>query len=215
MYRMRANWFLPLLSLFFCFAFTASSKAQSHSSTVPKKPSGKTQVQSLKSVGTLTGNWQRQESSSQRSARLKVIDDVTSEMNWLMRGKAKEKLREATAKNESISIQDNGNNVAITATGRPRLSISTDGKASKIKGQAESGTVRASRQNGVLILEMEGGNGSRTTRYTLSPDKSKLTLDVKMSSPNLPKPLQYQVTYIRATNTRKATNRNGNRSRRR
>ena len=78
----------------------------------------------------------------------------------------------------------------------------------KLNGPNNSGTVQSARQNGSLLVKVDGDKGSRTTKYTLSNDKTTLTMDVSLSNPNLPQPIQFQMTYVRAAaaaNARGAT----------
>ncbi len=52
------------------------------------------------------------------------------------------------------------------------------------------------RKNKAAII-WEGEDGKRETTYTLSPDRQRLTLSIRLSGGRLPGPLGFQATYRR------------------
>jgi hypothetical protein len=154
----------------------------------------------------LTGNWKRQETAQQKASRFKAIDQVTSKMGRFKRSRAQEKLRAATALKESLSIVDAGNNVTLGPTVGQRINVTTDGKVTKLNGPKNSGTVKAARKNGRLVVQVDSGAVSRTTVYTLSRDKTRMTLDVSVSNPNLPQSIRFQMTFVRTAAVAPAAN---------
>lgn len=188
-------------------SFVAPATAQTNAAQNTVASSAANAQEAATSV-TLSGNWKRQETAQQQAARFKVIDQVTSKMGRFKRSTAQEKLRAATALKESLSIVDAGNKVTLGPTGGQRMTVTPDGKIVKLNGPNNSGTVQSARQNGSLLVKVDGDKGSRTTKYTLSNDKTTLTMDVSLSNPNLPQPIQFQMTYVRAAaaaNARGAT----------
>ncbi|MEN1681280.1 MAG: hypothetical protein AAGJ46_16955 [Planctomycetota bacterium] len=145
---------------------------------------------------SLTGTWQPREDAKQRASRHQAIDQATESLNWMMRGKAREKLRSATASSDEVSIADAGQQVTLE-TPEQRMTVATDGRPTKVSTPEMTGTVRAIRSKGNLTVEVAGERGTRTTTYIPSRDGRTLTLDVQMSSARLAKPIRYQATYLR------------------
>ena len=127
-------------------------------------------------------------------------------MGRFKRSRAQEKLRAATALKESLSIVDAGNNVTLGPTVGQRINVTTDGKVTKLNGPKNSGTVKAARKNGRLVVQVDSGAVSRTTVYTLSRDKTRMTLDVSVSNPNLPQSIRFQMTFVRTAAVAPAAN---------
>ena len=78
------------------------------------------------------------------------------------------------------------------------MSLEIGGPAVTVEADGRKGTVRATRQNGDLVITLKGDNGVRTTTYRLSEDGKRLFLDVQFEAQRLSMPVQYRVTYARA-----------------
>lgn len=188
-HKIAAGW--PTAILVCLLTFAAPSSAEDTS--VQQRNVATTPAQAV-----LSGDWKRQETETQRAARYKLIDQATSSLGWLQRGKVQAKLREVTALQETLTIIDSGKQVTLAAADKPRIVVSTDGVTTKMSGPNASGTIQAGRQDRSLLIKVTGRDGARTTKYTLSDDNKKLTLDVAMASSKLPRTIQYTMTYVRA-----------------
>jgi hypothetical protein len=117
-------------------------------------------------------------------------------MGFLIRGRARERLREATTPVQDLNVHDEGDRVTVAMRGH-RITLTTDGSPKPVSGEHGAGTIYARRQDGQLVVTARGESGARTTVYRLSDDGRRLILDVRMAGETLPEPLRYQVTYIR------------------
>lgn len=147
-------------------------------------------------AATLTGSWRHTRDAAEQTRRHEAIDRVTQSMGMFMQGPARERLRETTTPAPEITLTDDGARVTIVARGR-RVTAPVDGTPTRVTGDREAGTLRARRQNGQLVVTVQGENGTRTTTYALSADGSRLILDVRLESERLSGPLGYRVTYVR------------------
>jgi hypothetical protein len=127
----------------------------------------------------------------------KVVEDTAATLNFMVRSIARSRLRKTQIAFPTVRISRNGDefriahergtDVAHRSIEEPVNTTSPDG--AKI-------TVRLS-PGPPLTQIYESGDGVRTNRYVLSPDGSKLTIEVRVTSPRLQKPIEYQLVYRR------------------
>ena len=144
---------------------------------------------------TFTGTWYHQRGAAERT-RHEAIDRATEDTGALVRGRARERLREATTPASELTVTEEGNRVTIAARGR-RVTLTTDGSPIAVSDERGSGVMQAHRKNGQLVVTVRAGSGVRTTVYRLFDDGRRLNLDVQMTAERLPEPLRYSATYIR------------------
>lgn len=145
---------------------------------------------------TLTGNWKYEAEKKNETARLEAIDQATDELNFLMRGRARDLLREKTKPNPTLKITDEGQQVIIEVDKR-RITFQTDGSPVQVKNQDEMVTIRAKRKDGKLTVESQGQNGVQTIAYTVSDDGTQLLLETTVLLTKIEKAVRYKTTYNR------------------
>lgn len=146
--------------------------------------------------GSLTGVWKYELDKEKETDRLAAIDEATEEMVFLMRGQARELLREKTQPHPSLSLSDEGNRVTIQIQ-KQRAAFKTDGSPVQVKQDEETATIRAKREDGKLIVETRGKKGVQTVEYELSVDRKQLFLETTIMVSKIGKPVKYKTVYIR------------------
>lgn len=144
----------------------------------------------------LTGNWKYKSEKKIESARLAAIDEATEGLNFLLRGRARDMLREKTKPQKTLEITDEGHQVAIEAEKR-RIIFRPDGSPVQVKNQGETATIRARRKDGKLTVETQGKNGVQTIVYEMSADGTQLFLETTIAVAKIGNPLRYKTTYDR------------------
>jgi hypothetical protein len=114
-----------------------------------------------------------------------------------MQSRARERLDERTTPPKNIRIVVAGERVELTGRGQA-LFLTVGGPAVPVESEGRSGSARATRQNGNLVITMQGDNGVRTTTYRPSEDGQRLALDVEFTAQRLSTPVRYRVTYKRS-----------------
>ncbi|XZE56110.1 hypothetical protein SH139x_002189 [Planctomycetaceae bacterium SH139] len=148
---------------------------------------------------TLTGNWKYASEKKNEDARLTAIDKATDGLNFLMRGRARDLLREKTKPKATLEITDGGHQVAIEVEKR-RIKFQTDGSPIQVKNQGETATIRAKRKDGKLTVESQGQNGVQTIVYTVSDDGTQLLLETTLMVAKIEKAVRWKSTYLRTEN---------------
>ena len=98
----------------------------------------------------------------------------------------------------AIAALDSGRKVAIGYEDSPGMATSIDGSPLVSKGRSgEEFQMRVVMKAGVLVESYEAEDGTRTNRYSLSPDGKAMSMEVKVESPYMPEPLGYRVGFTR------------------
>jgi hypothetical protein len=127
-----------------------------------------------------------------------AINRATETMNFLRRRVARRQLREKLTLYPVFSIQRNGESLRTSLAGQTTLSLPLSG--APVLWKAPFGeTVQARLRPGPELLEVfEMKQGHCEHRYRLSPDGRVLTVNVRVTSNELPKPVEYWLIYQRA-----------------
>ena len=147
---------------------------------------------------TFTGDWVLKKDAQEQTQRFDAIERGIKDINGLIRGRARKMLREKTAPASNINITDKGERVTI-ARQKIKLTLPTDGSASRMQTENGTATVRAQRKNGALVVVSQTSKGVQTTTYRLSEDRKSLTLDVSISSEKMKTPIRFRATYQQRT----------------
>lgn len=144
----------------------------------------------------LSGTWRHLDLSAEQESRYSAIDRATESIGAFMRGGARSRLRDATAPDAQLTIEDEGERVTLV-TGDRRVVAATDGSSIPVSGESGRGTLQVTRTEGRLVVTLRTDDATRTTVYRLSPDGTRLTLEVSLTSGRLSEPVRYRVTYAR------------------
>ena len=127
----------------------------------------------------------------------KVIEETAARLNVLFRPIARSRLRKTQIAFPSVRISRNGEEFRISHQ------LGTDAVHRSVEDPVQS----VSPDGAKIVIRLipgppmtqtyESGEGLRTNRYVLSPDGSKLTIHVRVTSPRLPQPIEYKLTYRR------------------
>ena len=145
----------------------------------------------------LSGTWKLDSSSAEASQRRAAIETSTRDLPSFMQSRARERLDERTTPPKNIRIVVAGERVELTGRGQT-LFLTVGGPAVPVEFEGRRGSATATRQNGNLVITMQGDNGVRTTTYRPSEDGQRLVLDVEFTAQRLSTPVRYRVTYKRS-----------------
>ena len=125
----------------------------------------------------------------------KVVEDTAAGLNFLIRPIARSRLRKTQIAFPSLSITRRGEGLRIAHVQGTDIMHQTVDEV--VRTQAPDGSKIAVRlmPGPPLSQSYESGEGMRVNRYVL--DGSKLTVEVRVTSPRLPKPIEYKLVYRR------------------
>jgi hypothetical protein len=126
-----------------------------------------------------------------------AIDRATETMNFFVRPIARRQLRQKTVLYSSFAMRRSGEFFCITLAGEPVLSLPLSG--SVVVWKAPDGEiVRVRLVLGPELAQVfEAKQGRRENRFTLSPNGAVLTMDIRITSDELPRPVEYRLVYRR------------------
>jgi hypothetical protein len=126
-----------------------------------------------------------------------VVEQVVSKMNFLIRGIARSRLMKTQILFPSVTVISGDSEFRIRhveGTDVRHSDLSTPVKAKAPDGSAIDVRLSAGPP---LMQSYESSDGVRENIYTLSPDGSKLRVDVRVRSPRLPEEIRYKLVYKR------------------
>ncbi|HWS72679.1 MAG TPA: hypothetical protein VN605_11220 [Thermoanaerobaculia bacterium] len=127
-----------------------------------------------------------------------AIESQTASMNFITRPIARGRLKKTNPAYETIGIAFPTNNISVALDQRKPIVFPASGTAVKwTREDGEKFDLSGHVTNGVLTQTFVAEDGRRTNTYTLSPDGKMMTLNVKVESPRLPKPVTYKLVYHR------------------
>lgn len=143
-----------------------------------------------------SGTFELAGSRQQAQARVnRAIDEAVANMSWFQRGFARTRLREKNPVRDMTRIEVGDGNVTIEY-----------GDATYTTPEGQWRTVTATGEQVRLLQQVVGDriyqtfrtdDGEKLTVYSVSDDGRQLTLDITVSSPQLPVPLRYELDYRR------------------
>jgi hypothetical protein len=127
-----------------------------------------------------------------------AINRATDTMNFIRRKIARRQLREKVVLYPVFAMQRNGESFRTSLADKTTLSLPLSG--SPVLWRAPFGEmVQARLRPGPELLEVfEMKQGHCEHHFRLSPDRRVLTVDVRITSRDLPKPVEYRLVYRRA-----------------
>ncbi|HEY5810985.1 MAG TPA: hypothetical protein VIT67_23640 [Povalibacter sp.] len=127
----------------------------------------------------------------------KAIDTAVEKMNFLVAGIARSRLRKTNTLYERIEITNDGAQISVKFDQRQPIVMPADGSAVKwTREDGEVFDVSARSAGSQLEQTFRTEEGQRVNHFTLLPQGSlTLTLDVTVSSPQLPAPMKYTLNY--------------------
>jgi hypothetical protein len=143
---------------------------------------------------SLSGHWFAAETPDEQTPRLKAIDEVTDNLGFFQRGKARSRLAESTSPPESLMIELTDSTATIAFEDR-RLELELGGPPVEVSGTEEKTRVSAKLEGERLIVLFQGDKRERTTTY--KADGTGLSIEVTITDDRLAGPLTYVTTFAR------------------
>jgi hypothetical protein len=126
-----------------------------------------------------------------------AIEASVAPLNQMIRNMGRTRLKEANPVPQRLTIEVDGDSVEILMDGVGH-EASLDG--SPIKSESPQGDkVKVSHRirSSQLTELIDGSGGDRTNDFKLSADGTRLTMSVKITSGQLPVPVEYRLTFKR------------------
>jgi hypothetical protein len=147
-------------------------------------------------VDRFVGTYRFAGGQAQRDALRDAIEDLVEAINVLVRGKARDKLRETNPVFESVVIERGADTLSLTF-GTLKNACKLDGSATQVAGiDGSKLTCRLSMENGALVQRLSGSRGGRDNTITVD-EHGKLRVKTRIHSRLMPDDLHYKLTYAR------------------
>jgi hypothetical protein len=148
------------------------------------------------SLPDFQGTWKIDRKRSQNVTE--AIDATVEPLNFVVRSIARSRLQKTNHPGATLVIAVADGNTSIHYDDKKAVTSPSDGKsASWSREDGEAAEITTKLTGSALIQTFKGAEGQKVNRLLLSPDNKDLVLETVVSSPKLPKPLQYQTVYHR------------------
>jgi hypothetical protein len=150
-------------------------------------------------IGDFAGTWVFDKGRSTDIE--KAVETCVAKTNFVTRSVARPRLKKTNKPFESVAIASDASSVSVVY-GQKGMTISSPPDGKVVPWTREDGVVfQVSHQiAGERLIEIfRGEDGQKRTDFTVSADRSSLSLDVTVSSPRLPEPLVYKLVYRKKT----------------
>ncbi len=131
-----------------------------------------------------------------------AIDEVVDQMNFLIRGIARRRLRTPNLPSKEVSVFVENGQIRIERPGQPEVSAPEDGRPITWRHPRDGDVFQVSHgidDQGVLYQRFEGERSVSLNRFVLSEDQERLTIHTVITADRLPAPLRFKMTYERRT----------------
>jgi hypothetical protein len=126
----------------------------------------------------------------------KVIAAATAPMNFITRPIARARLAKTNEAYRTVRIQREAGTIAITYDQRQPQLMPADGRSVDwTREDGEKFRISARMDQDDLVQTYQAEDGARTNVFHVDPASHNLTLAVTISSPRLPGPLTYTLSY--------------------
>jgi hypothetical protein len=127
-----------------------------------------------------------------------AIERSVSDFNFVTRPIARSRLRKTNPVIKRLAITQKDGTISIVADGAKPYTVTPGQPPTQWKrDDGELFNVSMTWQGHMLSNTFAAEDGTRVSRYTLSPDGATLTLEVTVASPQLKTPLRYQLMFKR------------------
>jgi len=134
-----------------------------------------------------------------------AIDEVVSQMSFLVRGIARHRLREPNLPSKKVIISLENEDLQIDRPGQPEVSAPASGKPITWSNP-EEGDVFEVRQgideDGVLYQRFKGDRSVSRNDFVLGDGGKRLTIRTRIESDRLPAPLRFEMSYQRVDSSK-------------
>lgn len=127
-----------------------------------------------------------------------VIDRVVASMNFITRPIARSRLAKGTKAAPILALDYDEREIVVTFEPKNPVRMPTSGASVPwTREDGETFQVTAQWKGAELSQTFKASDGDRTNVFRLDPSGEKLLMQVTLSSPRLPSPVQYTLVYRR------------------
>jgi len=127
-----------------------------------------------------------------------AIDAAVAKMNFVTRPIARGRLRKANVVHRRVEIAQTAQEISVTFDSYTPVRMPADGRTAKwTRDDGETFDVSASWNGDRLVQTFKGEDGQRINTFGLGPDGVAHTVQVEVTSPRLPAPVRYSLTFTR------------------
>ncbi|QDG49368.1 hypothetical protein FIV42_01040 [Persicimonas caeni] len=139
--------------------------------------------------------------NSKKKERKKInkkIEKLVDKMSFYKRPFARGELKDSTEPCPKLNVIFSGDDMAINCVGNVKAKSPANGKAVKwVDSDDEEMRLSQKLEKNRMVQKFRSENGLRTNIYRLKDGGKKLVIDVKITSEQLPHPLEYQLVMRR------------------
>jgi hypothetical protein len=145
---------------------------------------------------TLPGVYTNDEQTGDGIAR--AIDAAIDRMNFITRPVARSRLRKTNAPHRRVTIATSEQEITVAFDSNQPVRMPADGRTAKwTREDGEVFDVSAQWSGDKLVQTFEAEDGQRTNTFVLGPDGRALSVQVEVTSPQLPAPVRYELAFER------------------
>jgi hypothetical protein len=130
----------------------------------------------------------------------RAIDEVVDQMNFLIRGIARRRLRAPNLPSKTVRVVVAQGQIRIERPGQPEVSAPADGTPITWRHPIDGDVFQVSHgldAKGVLYQRFEGKQSISRNRFVLSHEEERLTIHTTITANRLPAPLRFEMSYER------------------
>jgi hypothetical protein len=128
-----------------------------------------------------------------------AIDMAIARMNFITRPVARSRLKKTNAPHRRVTIETGAQEIAIAFDSNSPVRMPADGRTAKwTREDGEVFDVSAQWAGDKLVQTFKAEDGQRTNTFVLGPDGRVLSVQVEVTSPQLPAPVRYELAFERA-----------------
>jgi hypothetical protein len=128
----------------------------------------------------------------------KAIEATVAKVNFILRPVARGRLRATNAQYRKVEISSNEKEVSIVFDQLEAIKSPIDGTfVNWTREDGEKLRVNITFKNGKLVQSLKAADGQRVNTFSLSAQGDKMTIQVVVTSPRIPEPLNYSLVYKR------------------
>ncbi|MDP3276277.1 MAG: hypothetical protein Q8Q09_13840 [Deltaproteobacteria bacterium] len=145
---------------------------------------------------TFNAVWEFAGGAAERAALEAAVASTVAGLGWPIEGIARGRLSERNVIAQTLTLRVVGGQVEYTSAGRPTLRSPINGIAvSAVNSHGEPITLSTRVTGPVMVRVGQRPDGQR--REVLRVTGDRLVIEATVSSPRLPRPLSYRLTYRR------------------
>lgn len=138
------------------------------------------------------------EAQSQDAIRT-AVDAAVARMNFVTRPIARSRLKKTNAPHRRVEIVRTEQEISVAFDGNKPVRMPADGRTVKwTRDDGETFDVSATWSGDRLVQTFKAEDGQRTNTFNLGADAKALTVQVEVTSPQLPAPVRYSLSFARS-----------------